>query len=286
MRNVQFCVSGKRPIAILLHKYIEVCQRIHASVNLGNRFPPSYYYHNKLTEIWILAQTTSSWKSIQYDMTAILSSSNIITWHSYRGIPIYLTKIGFLFPKHILFSGPLIISLIIRARFQKRSDHCEKVSAHDLLIRFHERSCSDRIMILGDPARYVDRCWIRNFNTTIGHFISNITIVEIHKLPGNIYWNMVCLVSTVCILSMTLITYTFLLNMACLNRVVSWANAVGMHWTDHDALVSALINDVATPPIVTSWINITSITFFIQSRPCNFNSKVPSEWFMSWFNWQ
>ena len=135
MRNLQFCVSGKRPIAILLHKYIEVCQRIHASVNLGNRFSPSYYYHNKLTEIWILAQTTSTWKSIQYDMTAILSSSNIITWHSYRGIPIYLTKIGFLFPKHISLSGPLINSLIIRARFQKRSDHCEKVSAHDLLIR-------------------------------------------------------------------------------------------------------------------------------------------------------
>ena len=144
-------------------------------------------------------------------------------------------------------------------------------------------------MILSDPARYVDRCWIRNFNTTIGHFISNITLVEIHKLPGNIYWNMACLVSTVCILSMTLITYTYLLNMACPNRVVhvvSWANTVCVHWTGNDALVSALINDVATPPIVTSWIDIISLTFFIQPRPRNFNSIFPSEWFMSWFNWQ
>ena len=138
----------------------------------------------------------------------------------------------------------------------------------------------------GDPARYVDRCWIRNFNTTIGHFISNITIVEIHKLLGNIYWNMVCLVSTVCILSMTLITYTYLLNMACPNRVVSWANTVCVHWTGHDALVSTLLNAIATPPIVTSWIDIISPTFFIWSRLRNFNSKFPSEWFMSWFNWQ
>ena len=109
-------------------------------------------------------------------------------------------------------------------------------------------------MILGDAARYVDRCWIRNFITTIGHFISNITTVKVHKLPGNTYWNMVCLVSTVCIFSMTLFTYPYLSNMACPKRVVSWANTVCVHWTGHDALVSALINDVATPPIVTSWI--------------------------------
>ena len=138
----------------------------------------------------------------------------------------------------------------------------------------------------GDPARYVDRWWIRNFNTTIGPFISNITIVKFHKLPVNIYWNLVCLVSTVCIFSMTLITYTYLSNIACPNRVVSWANTVCMHWTGHDPLVSALINDVATPPIVTSWIDIISLTFFIQSRPRNFSSKFLSEWFMSWFSWQ
>ena len=59
----------------------------------------------------------------------------------------------------------------------------------------------------GDPAHYVDRCWIRNFITTIGLFISNITIVKVHKLRGSIYWKMVCLVSTVCIFSMTLIIY-------------------------------------------------------------------------------
>ena len=49
---------------------------------------------------------------------------------------------------------------------------------------------------------------------------------------------------------------------------------------------SWVINDVATPPIVTSWMDIISLTFFIQSWPRNFNSKLPSEWFMSWFNWQ
>ena len=105
-------------------------------------------------------------------------------------------------------------------------------------------------MILSDPARYVDRCWIRNFNTIIGRFISNITIVEIHKLPKNIYWNMVCLVSTVCILSMTLITHTYLLNMACPNRVVSWTNTVCVHWTGHGALVSELI---MTSPHLPLW---------------------------------
>ena len=66
----------------------------------------------------------------------------------------------------------------------------------------------------GDSARYVDRCWIRNVITTIGNFISNITIVNIYKLTRYIYWNLVCLVSTVCIFSMTLITYTYLSNMA------------------------------------------------------------------------
>ena len=147
---------------------------------------------------------------------------------------------------------------------KKWSDHWFLVSSRFLdPIGFHERSCFDRIMILGDPARHVDRCWIRNFITTIDHFISNITIVKIYKLPGNIYWTIVCLVSTVCIFSMTLITYTYLSNMACPNRVVSWANTVCVHWTGHDALVSALINEVATPPIVTSWIDIISLTFFI-----------------------
>ena len=183
---------------------------------------------------------------------------------------------------------------ITRARFQKRSNHCEKVIG-SLISRQLTISRSDRIprrILLrsdhdpGDPACYVDRCWIRNFITTIDHFISNITIVKIYKLPGNIYWNMVCLVSTVCIFSMMLITYTYLSNMACLNRVVSWENTVCVHWTCHDALASALINDVPTPTIVTSWIDIISLTFFIQSRPRNFNSKFPDEWFMSWFNWQ
>ena len=120
----------------------------------------------------------------------------------------------------------------------------------------------------GDPAHYVDRCWIRNVITTVGHFISNITIVKVHKLPGSIYWNMVCLV---------LITYTYLSNMECPNRVVSWANTLCVHWTGHDALVSALINDVATPPIITSWIDIISLTFFIKSRPRNFNYKFPND---------
>ena len=128
----------------------------------------------------------------------------------------------------LIFDLDLLHGQNIRARFQKRSDHCEKVirseTPHQLTI-----SRSDQIpwtILLrsdhdpGDPARFVDRCWIRNFITTIGHFISNITIVKIFKLPGNIYWNMVCLVSTVCIFSMTLITYTYLSNTACPNRVV------------------------------------------------------------------
>ena len=155
-------------------------------------------------------------------------------------------------------------------RFQKRSDHCEKVIG-SLISRQLAISRSDQIpqsILLrsdhdpGDPAHYGDRCWIRNFNTTIGHFISNISIVKFHKLPGNIYWIIVCLVSTICIFSMTLITNTYLSNIACPNRVVSWTNTVCMHWTGHDPLQSALINEVITPPIVTSWIDIISLTFF------------------------
>ena len=96
------------------------------------------------------------------------------------------------------------------------------------------------------PARYVDRCWIRNFITTIGHFISNITIVKIHKLPGNIYWNMVCLVSTVCIFSITLITYTYIVKNGmskpcCIVRKHCvralnwpWRSSIGTHkWRRH-----------------------------------------------------
>ena len=45
---------------------------------------------------------------------------------------------------------------------------------------------------------------------------------------------------------------------------MSWANTVRVHWTGHGALVSALINDVATPPIVTSWIDIISLTFLLN----------------------
>ena len=56
------------------------------------------------------------------------------------------------------------------------------------------------------------------------------------------------------------------------------SNTVCVHWTGHDALVLALINHFATPPIVTSWIDIISLTFFLQSRLRNFDSKFPSEW--------
>ena len=63
---------------------------------------------------------------------------------------------------------------------------------------------------------------------------------------------------------MTLIIYRYLSNLACLNRVVSWANTVCVHWTGDDALVSALINNVPTPPIVTSWIDIISLTFLFN----------------------
>ena len=53
----------------------------------------------------------------------------------------------------------------------------------------------------GDPARYVDWCWIRNFITTIGHFISNITIVKVHKLRGSKYGmsKPCCIVSKHCV---------------------------------------------------------------------------------------
>ena len=130
-----------------------------------------------------------------------------------------------------------IAFLSTTAQFQKRSHHCEKKIGSLISLQI-TISWSDPIpwTILfpsdhdpGDPACYVDRCWIRYFITTIDHFISNITIVKIYKLPGNIYWNMVCLVSTVCIFSMTLITYTYLSNMACPNHVLSWANIVCMH---------------------------------------------------------
>ena len=68
---------------------------------------------------------------------------------------------------------------------------------------------------------YVDRCWIRNFVTTIGYFISNIAIVTIRKVSGNIHNNMFSLVLIACIYSKKLTTYTCLSNMACPNRVVS-----------------------------------------------------------------
>ena len=63
-------------------------------------------------------------------------------------------------------------------------------------------------------------------------------------------------------------------------------NTMWMHWTDHDAHVSTHINDIATIPIVTSWIDYNNLTFFIQLQPHNFSSKFPCEWFISWFNWQ
>ena len=90
-------------------------------------------------------------------------------------------------------------------------------------IGFHERSWLRSHDDPGDPARYVNRCWIRHMITTIDYFINNIAIVKIHKLPGNIYWNLVYLVRTVCIFSKMLVKYTYLSNMACPNRVVSWA---------------------------------------------------------------
>ena len=173
---------------------------------------------------------------------------------------------------------------MFRAWFRKRSNHCEKVMGSFISCQL-TISLSDRFprtILLrsdhdpGDPTRNWDRCWIRDFIKTIGHFISYFTIVKIHKLPGNIYWNIVCLVSTVCIFSMTLNTYTCLPNMVCPNRVVSRANTVCvLNWPWRSRIDTH------------KWRSHTPhCDFFIQSRPRNFNSKFPSEWFMSWFNWQ
>ena len=122
-------------------------------------------------------------------------------------------------------------------------------------------------MILGDPARYVDWCWIRNFNTAIGHFISNIHLSWNPQTTGKhlLEHGLSCVNSL----------YTF----SDVNHIhihipvdygmskpccISWANTVCVHWTDHDALVSVLINDVARPPIVTPWIVIISLTFLFN----------------------
>ena len=79
-----------------------------------------------------------------------------------------------------------------RARFQKRSDHSlwrDPISFSQFLdpIGFHERSYSDWLTDPSDTACYVDRCWIRNFITTIDYFCSNVVTVTIHNLPGNIH---------------------------------------------------------------------------------------------------
>ena len=52
-------------------------------------------------------------------------------------------------------------------------------------------------------------------------------------------------------------------------------NTVCVYWTGHDALISAHINDVTTPPIVRSWKDIISLMFFIQPRARNFSSYFP-----------
>ena len=144
-------------------------------------------------------------------------------------------------------------SLISRQLTIDRSDQIPRII---LLWSNHDPS---------DPARHVDQCWIRNLITTIGHFISNITIVKIHKLQETLLEHGF-LVPVVCIFSMTSITDTYLSNMVFPNPVVSWANTVCVQWAGHEAIVSALINDVATPPIVTSWKDIISLAFFLLNH--------------------
>ena len=63
--------------------------------------------------------------------------------------------------------------------------------------------------------------------------------------------------------------------MACPKLCSVVNNALRVHWTGHDAHVSVHRNDVATPPIVTLWVNIISLTFFIQLWWRNFSSNFP-----------
>ena len=136
-----------------------------------------------------------------------------------------------------------------------------------------------------DTARYADQCGIRNFITTIGHFITNTVIVKSSNHRKYLLEHDMSFANSLYIFNyVTHIHIPDKYGMSKPSCIVS--NTVCVHWTGHDTLVSALKNDVATPPIVTSWLDIISVTFFIQSRARNFNSKFPSEWFMSWFNWQ
>ena len=82
------------------------------------------------------------------------------------------------------------------------------------------------------------------------------------------------------------VNHIHLSNMASPNRVVSWTTPCASTELVVTLSVSAHINDVATPPIMTSWIHVISLTFFIQPRSHNLSSKCPNELFISWFNCQ
>ena len=119
--------------------------------------------------------------------------------------------------------------LYTRARFQKRSDQKvigSLISRQLTISRSGSDSTNAPAPIRSWSSAILLATWIGVGSETSTQqlvILSVIfTLVEIHKLPGNIYWNMACLVSTVCILSVTLITYTYtyLLIMACPNRVV------------------------------------------------------------------
>ena len=87
-----------------------------------------------------------------------------------------------------------------------------------------------------------------------------------------------CLVLTACTYSMKLTTYTYLSTRAYPNHVVSQTTPCAYTATARDTLISALINVVVMPSIVTLWIGIISLMFFMHHWSCNFNSKFPNKW--------
>ena len=169
---------------------------------------------------------------------------------------------------------------ILWAWFQKRSDHCDKV-IRSVISRQLMISGSDWIpwTILfwsdhdpGDPARYMDQCWTENSSEQLVILSAISPKSESTNYQETFTRTCSVLCEQYCRYSMMLTTYTYLSNMACPNRVVLWT--IPCACTELAVMFSvwAHINDIATPPNMTSRMNVISLTFLIQPRSHSFGS--------------
>ena len=144
-------VSGEVPTQRPVPRSFDVFFDLRLNKRLSKQL---WNHHSRINHLMFSQNKHPSWQwnMIHKLMLQVYDDVHNLMVHIYKMFVKYIFGHPYLHQSH---SSLVLWKKETWARFKKRSDHCEKVigSLISRPLTFHERSCFDRIMILGDPAR-------------------------------------------------------------------------------------------------------------------------------------